>query len=133
MTNDGPRVYVIDDDRSAREAVAELVESMGVRTQTFPSAERFLESYRPELTGCLVSDVRMLGISGVDLLERIVESPCVLPVILITAYADVPLAVRAMRLGAYTLLEKPCSNDALWDAIRGGLELDARRRQRAND
>ncbi|MBX7168734.1 MAG: response regulator [Pirellulales bacterium] len=125
-----PTVFVIDDDPAARESLAAVVESMRIPARTFASAEDFLEAYDPRLAGCAVCDVRMTGISGIDLLARLGGAQAALPVILITAYADVPLAVRVMRQGAFSLLEKPCRNHDLWDEIRRALEADAENRRR---
>jgi FixJ family two-component response regulator len=121
-------VYVVDDDPAVRDSVSALVNSAGLRAQTFPSAEAFLQDYKPELPGCLVTDLRMLGMSGLDLLEKLAKSESPIPAILISAYADVPAAVRAMEAGAVTLLEKPCRNDQLVQAIRKALERDAAQR-----
>lgn len=130
MLPDRTTVFVVDDDQSARDAVAAVAQAMGVPARTFASAEAFFEEHNQEERGCLVCDVRLLGISGLQLLERLRASCDCLPVILITAYADVPLAVRAMQQGALTLLEKPCRSHELWEAIRKGLEFDAANRDR---
>ncbi len=121
-------VYVVDDDPDVRDSVSALVNSAGLRVQTFPSAEAFLADYKPEQPGCLVTDLRMLGMSGLDLLEKLAKSESPLPAILISAYADVPATVRAMEAGAVTLLEKPCRNDQLVQAINKALERDAAQR-----
>jgi FixJ family two-component response regulator len=121
-------VYVVDDDPAVRDSVSALVNSAGLRVQTFPSAEAFLQEYKPDKPGCLVTDLRMLGMSGLDLLETLQKSASPLPAILISAYADVPAAVRAMEAGAVTLLEKPCRNDQLVQAIHKALERDAAQR-----
>lgn len=121
-------VYVVDDDPAVRDSVSALVNSAGLRVQSFPSAEAFLQDYKPENPGCLVTDLRMLGMSGLDLLETLAKSASPLPAILISAYADVPAAVRAMEAGAVTLLEKPCRNDQLVQAIHKALERDKAQR-----
>jgi FixJ family two-component response regulator len=121
-------VYVVDDDPAVRDSVSALVNSAGLRVQTFPSAEAFLADYKPEKPGCLVTDLRMLGMSGLDLLEKLQKSESPLPAILISAYADVPAAVRAMEAGAVALLEKPCRNDQLVQAIHKALERDSAQR-----
>ena len=122
-------VYVVDDDPAARDSVSALVIAAGLRVQTFSSAETFLQNYHPEKPGCLVTDLRMLGMSGLELLETLQRDKSKLPVILISAYADVPVAVRAMQAGAVTLLEKPCRNDQLITAIHQALARDAQQRQ----
>lgn len=122
-------VYVVDDDPAARESVSALVTAAGLRVQSFSSAEAFLQDHRPENPGCLVTDLRMLGMSGLELLEKLQQSDSPLPVILMSAFADVPVAVRAMQAGAVTLLEKPCRNDQLIQAIHKALARDAEQRQ----
>tara|TARA_B100000809_G_scaffold261314_1_gene309943 strand:- start:353 stop:961 length:609 start_codon:yes stop_codon:yes gene_type:complete len=126
--SDEPVVYVVDDDADARESVSALVESMGLRAEAFASAEDFLGRVNDSCQGCVVTDVRMLGINGLELQERLLGQEIPLPVIVITAHADVPLAVRAMQNGAVTLLEKPCREQELWDSIRTALTLDAESR-----
>ena len=118
-------VYVVDDDPAARDSVSALVTAAGLRVQSFSSAEAFLQENRPDRPSCLVTDLRMLGMSGLDLLEQLQKSSSPLPAILISAYADVPAAVRAMQAGAVTLLEKPCRHDQLITAIHQALERDA--------
>lgn len=122
-------VYVVDDDPAARDSVSALVTAAGLRVQSFSSAEAFLQENRPDKPSCLVSDLRMLGMSGLDLLEQLQKSSLPLPAILISAYADVPVAVRAMEAGAVTLLEKPCRNDQLITAIHKALERDTSDRE----
>lgn len=121
-------VYVVDDEPAVRDSVSALVSSAGLRVQTFPSAEAFLADYKPGQPGCLVTDLRMLGMSGLDLLETLQKSESPLPAILISAYADVPATVRAMEAGAVTLLEKPCRDDQLVQAIRKALARDTAQR-----
>jgi FixJ family two-component response regulator len=124
-----PTVFIVDDDPAARQSVSALIESMGLLAETFASAEKFLETYDPGRPGCLVTDYRMVGMSGLDLQEALVCNKITLPVIVITAYADVPLAVDAMKRGAITLLEKPCHENELVSNIRRAVEMDARNRQ----
>ena len=118
-------VYVVDDDPAARDSVSALVTAAGLRVQSFSSAEAFLQENRPDRPSCLVTDLRMLGMSGLDLLEQLQKSSSPLPANLISAYADVPATVRAMQAGAVTLLEKPCRHDQLITAIHQALERDA--------
>ena len=101
---------------------------MGLPTQSFASAEEFLESYTPDRPGCLVTDVRMLGMSGIELQEELRFRGIELPVIVLTAFARTSLTVRAMRNGAVTMLDKPYNDDALWDAVRQALKQDADQR-----
>jgi FixJ family two-component response regulator len=128
-------VFVVDDDAGARESVVALVGQKGLRAEGFSSAEEFLAQYDPTRKGCLVADVRMAGMSGLELLERLKSRQSALPVVVITGYADVPMAVKAMQAGAVTFLEKPCQEQELWQAIKQCLDLEqlqhAQRKQRA--
>jgi len=123
MNNDCT-VFVVDDDAAARESVVALVGLKGLQARGFSSAEDFLAQYDPTQTGCVVADVRMAGISGLELLQRLKSHGGSLPVVLITGYADVPMAVRAMQEGAVTFLEKPCGEQELWQAITQALEIE---------
>ncbi len=123
-----PVVFVVDDDQGGRSSVGALVRSMGLAVELFSSAEKFLEFYTGESLGCVVTDMRMLGMSGLELQERLCEMGSTLPVIILTAYATTPLAVRAMQSGAVTMLDKPYHEEELWNAIRKALALDAQRR-----
>jgi FixJ family two-component response regulator len=124
-----PRVFVVDDDWAARESVVAMVTSKGVHAQGYASAEEFLDDFDPSWLGCLVTDVRMAGMSGVQLQETLRADGITLPVILISGYADVPTAVHTMRAGAVTFLEKPCREDDLWSAIGKAIEWHRRRRE----
>ncbi len=117
-------VYIVDDDEQVRKAVTALVEAMGVTSENYASAENFLRAYDGRRPACLVTDVRMLGMSGLELQERMLEQGLSMSVIVLTAFATTPTTVRAMRNGALTLMEKPCNDDELWDAIRRGLAID---------
>jgi two-component system, LuxR family, response regulator FixJ len=127
-------VFVVDDDAAARESVLALVSLKGVRAQGFASAEEFLAQFNPQMTGCLVVDVRMMGMSGLQLLQQLQSRQSTLPAIVITGYADVPMAVKAMQTGALTFLEKPCQDQELWQAIQQALDkeksLQSLRRQK---
>ncbi|HEX5106385.1 MAG TPA: response regulator [Pirellulaceae bacterium] len=119
-----PIVFVVDDDQAARESVVALVESKGLRVQGFASAEEFLDQYDPSEVGCLVVDVRMNGMTGLQLIEQLATQGSKLPVVVITGYGDIPMAVRAMQMGAVTFLQKPCQVDELWEGIRKALEQE---------
>ena len=112
-------VFVVDDDDLGRKSVCALVQSMGVNAESFASAEEFLDKYTDDRPGCVVTDLRMLGMSGVELQENLVRRGIFLPVIILTAFARTPVTVRAIRAGAVTVLDKPCDDDDLWNAIRG--------------
>ena len=120
-----PTVYIIDDDPASRESAAELVKTIDYPTISFESAEDFLAAYNPRLRGCLIVDLRMPGMSGLELQDKLLEMGSQLPFILVTAYADVALAVRAMERGAITLLEKSPDERQLLAAVRRGLEKDS--------
>ena len=124
MNNAGRQtVFIIDDDAWVRDSVRELVESVGLNTECFPSAHAFLQVFRPPRRGCLVLDVRMAGMSGLALQERLEELEISIPVILITGHGDVPMAVRAMRNGAFDFIQKPYRDQQLLDSINAALAL----------
>ena len=120
-----PLVTIVDDDPAARDSVAALVKSKGLGARMFASAEEFLAALDPAESGCLVVDVRMTGMSGVELQEALRARGVGWPVIVITGYGDVPTAVRAMKAGALTFLEKPCRTAELWSAIQDALANSA--------
>jgi FixJ family two-component response regulator len=126
-----PTVYVVDDDADMRDALRRLLRTVGLRCVGFPSAEEFLRGFR-EAGGpaCLVLDVRMPGMSGLDLFEELARRGVGLPVLFVTAYADVPMAVRAMKSGAAEFIEKPFNGQALIEKIQRALRDDAARRAR---
>lgn len=124
-TTQSSTVFVIDDDEAARLSVCALATSMHVSAEAFASVGEFLAQFDPNRPGCIVADVRMPGASGVDLLQMLGERGARMPVIIVTAFADTPLTVRAMKGGAVTFLEKPCSEHELWDAIREALARDS--------
>ena len=121
---DQPVVYVVDDDAAVRESIVALIGIRGAHTQAFSSAEDFLSQANLTVAGCLVLDVRMPGMSGLELLSHLRSRGSQLPVIVVTAHADVPTAVKAMKQGAETFLEKPCSEEELWTAINEVLHRD---------
>ena len=123
--NAEPTVFVVDDDQDARDSVCALVRSRGVSAEPFSSAEAFLAAFDETRAGCLVTDVRMLGMSGIDLLERLTRAGHRLPVIIISGYVNVPSTVRAMREGAIDVLQKPYQQQELWDTISKALSQDA--------
>jgi len=124
MTFD-PTVFVVDDDDDARDSLCALVGSLGVQTESFSSAEEFLACCTAGHSGCLVTDICMMGMSGLDLQDRLAELEIKLPVVILTAFPRTRSTVRAMAAGAVTLLEKPYAADELWDAIRKALARDA--------
>lgn len=126
-------VYVVDDDAGVRESIATLLRSRGLTTEIFPDAVSFLQAYRPGRTGCLVVDVRLPGVSGLDLQQRLRALGEALPVIVMSGHADVPMASRAMKAGAVDFIEKPFRARRLLQGVEDALALDLRRRSRHED
>lgn len=118
-----PVVHVIDDDEALRDSIRMFLVGEGLDVRTYESADRFLDTFDPAEAGCVVTDVRMPGMSGLDLMAEIASRGLALPVIMLTGHADVSLAVRAMKNGAIDLLEKPFQGDDLIDAVRRALAL----------
>jgi FixJ family two-component response regulator len=124
MTSESPIVFVVDDDRSVRDGLRRLITSVGLAAEVFPSAQAFLRARRPDAPGCLVLDVRLPGLSGLDLQRELADSDAALPIIFLTGHGDVPMSVRAMKAGAVEFLTKPFREQDLLDAIRGAIERD---------
>jgi FixJ family two-component response regulator len=125
-------VFVVDDDRPLRDSLADLLHSVGLRVEAFASAQEFLRSKRPDVPSCLVLDVRLKGLSGLDLQKRLVEGDVDIPIIFITGHGDIPMAVQAMKAGAMEFLRKPFRDQDLLDAVQQALERDRKgREQRA--
>jgi len=122
-----PTVFIVDDESAVRESLRWLIEAVSLPVRTFESAESFLSSLDPRAHGVVLLDIRMPGMSGLDLLDRFVPHPVALPVIVLTAHADVEMAVQAMRAGAFDMLEKPFKSDVLVDRVRRALAMDAAR------
>jgi len=123
-----PTVFVVDDDRPMRRSLGWLLESVGLVVETFATAEEFLASWTPERPGCLVLDVRMPGLSGLELQAELVRRGVGVPTIVITGHAEVPMAVRALKSGAVDFLEKPFSDQLLLDRVHEALEIDRQAR-----
>jgi two-component system, LuxR family, response regulator FixJ len=117
-----PTVVLVDDDKSVRDALKWLIESVGLSVDTYGSATEFLESFDPNTPGCLVLDVRMPGMSGLELQENLAAHKCGLPTIIITGHADIAMCVRAFDGGAFTFLEKPVNQQALLEQVRKAIE-----------
>ena len=133
MTEPDRMVFVVDDDASFRESIRDLVRSVSLHVEAFASAQEFLRSKRPDVPGCLVLDVRLKGLSGLDLQKRMAEAKMEIPIIFITGHGDIPMTVQAMKAGAMEFLTKPFRDQDLLDAIQQALERDRNaREQRAN-
>jgi FixJ family two-component response regulator len=130
MNSDEPIVFAIDDDASMREALSRLFRSVKIRAQIFASAEEFLEFERPDAPACLVLDVRLPGLSGLELQRELADAG--IPIIFITGHGDIPMSVEAMKAGAVEFLTKPFRDQVLLDAIQQAIRRDrATRKQRA--
>jgi FixJ family two-component response regulator len=117
-------VFIVDDDAAVRDSIQELVESVGLRAESHSSGQAFLASYQPQRPGCLVLDVRMAGMSGLVLQEKLNELGARIPVIIITGHGDVPMAVRALKAGAVDFVQKPYRDQLLLDSINNALTMD---------
>ena len=126
-------VFVVDDDAPMRESLTNLLRSVGLRVAAFASAQEFLRRPRPDVPSCLVLDVRLPGLSGLELQQRLAEVDMDIPIIFITGYGDIPMTVQAMKGGAIEFLTKPFRDQELLDAIQVGLSRDRARRQNERD
>lgn len=131
MGQDDPTVFIVDDDPGVGDAIRLLLRSVGLKARTFLSASEFLEAVDPGQAGCLVLDVRMPGLSGLDLQGRLNEMGSTLPIIFITAHGDVPMAVSAVKAGAEDFIQKPFRDQELLDKINEALEANAQLRAQA--
>jgi FixJ family two-component response regulator len=124
MTADSAIVFVVDDDPSVRDGLRRLISSVGLAVEVFPTAQAFLRARWPDAPGCLVLDVRLPGLSGLDLQRELADSDGALPIIFLTGHGDIPMSVRAMKAGAVEFLTKPFREQDLLDAIRNAIERD---------
>ncbi len=129
MTN--PMVYIIDDDEQVRDAIMLLLDSVGLKFFGFESVHDFLNHFDPSLPGCIVTDVRMPGISGLELQKKLKEHDYHPPLIIITGHGDIPMAVDALQEGAMDFIEKPFNDQRLLDSVHKAIELDAAQRGQA--
>jgi len=129
MTEPASVVFVVDDHPSVRRAIKRLVESVGLHVEIFGSAQEFLQAKRPDVPSCLILDIRLRGVSGLDFQRQLVEAGIYVPVIFITAHGDIPMSVQAMKAGAVEFLTKPFRDQDLLDAIQVALKRDRARRE----
>jgi len=122
-------VFVIDDDASLRESLSSLLRSIGLHVELFDSAAQFLKSKLPDVPSCLVLDVRLPGLSGLDFQAELIKNDVHVPIIFITGHGDIPMSVRAMKAGAIEFLTKPLREQDLLDAVQAGLDRDRARRE----
>jgi len=125
-----PVVFVIDDDASVRDSLKDLLESVGLHAELFDSPENFTKAHLPDSPSCLILDVRLPGLTGLEFQNQLLKSGVSLPIIFITGHGDIPMSVRAMKLGAVEFLTKPFRDQDLLEAVRVGLDRD---RERRND
>jgi len=128
MAERRPVVYVVDDDRSVRDAVSNLLESVGFHAQTFGSTDEFMHAPRPDAPSCLILDVRLPGVNGLEFQRQLDRDGIYIPIIFITAHGDIPMTSRAMKAGAIDFLPKPFQKDELLEAIERALGRDRARR-----
>jgi RNA polymerase sigma factor (sigma-70 family) len=126
-------VYVIDDDPSVRDAIKSLIRSVRMNVETFASAQEFMSCKRPKVPACLVLDVRMPGLSGLDLQRELTDARIDIPIIFITGHGDIPMSVRAMKAGAVEFLTKPFRDQDLLDAIAQAIDSDREQRKQRAD
>jgi FixJ family two-component response regulator len=124
-----PTVFVVDDDAAVRDSLGLLLRSMGLPVETFDSARAFLDAGRDQRQGCLVLDIRMPGMSGLELQQELITRHSLLPIVFITGHGDVPMAVEAMQAGAVDFIQKPFRDQDLLDRINQALEKDAQGRR----
>jgi FixJ family two-component response regulator len=128
MADARPTIFVVDDDASVRDAISNLLESVGLQAKTFESTEAFWKAARPSAPSCLVLDVRLPGVGGLEFQEQLAKANVSIPIIFITAHGDVPMTSRAMKAGAIEFLMKPFQKEDLLAAVRHGLDRDRIRR-----
>jgi FixJ family two-component response regulator len=126
-------VFVVDDDPSVRSSLKFLISTVGLQVETFESAETALQKLSPEAPGCLVLDVRLRGLSGLDLQGELAARNCQIPIVFITGHGDIPMTVRAMKAGAVEFLTKPFRDQDLLDAIQIALQRDHARREQEKE
>ena len=125
-----PTVFIVDDDQAVARSLRWLIESVQLKVETFASAQAFLDGYAAAKPGCLVLDVRMPGMSGIELQERLTAQRIRIPIIFITGHGDVQMAVRAVQAGAFDFIEKPFNDQDLLDRIQRAISFDSERRER---
>src|SRR6202162_473113 len=134
MTTAGaPTVFVVDDDDLVRASIEGMLKSVGLRSQTFATAQEFLRSKRPEGPSCLVLDVRLPGVNGLDFQRQLADSGVRIPIIFITGHGDIPMSVKAMKSGAVEFLTKPFQDEDLLNAIHQALDRDRITREQQNE
>jgi FixJ family two-component response regulator len=131
-STDQPIVFVVDDDASMRQALARLLQSVQLRVEVFASPQEFLQSERPNVPSCLVLDIRLPGLSGLDFQAELAKADIRVPIVFITGHGDIPMSVRAMKAGAVDFLAKPFRDQDLLDAVTAAIQRDQKRREHEN-
>ena len=131
MAKEDPIIFVVDDDEAVRLSTEMLIRSMGLRVETFDSATEFLEDFDPQQPGCVILDIRMPGMSGLELQDHLNEMKASIPIIFVTGHGDVPMAVTAMKAGAIDFIQKPFRDQELIDRVHTALDEDREQRQEA--
>jgi len=129
MTEYSPTVFLVDDDEAVRDSLGLLMKSVALQSQSFASADEFLANYDPDCAGCLVLDIRMPGMSGMELQQKLIEMRAILPIIFITGHGDIPMAVEAMQRGAIDFIPKPFRDHELLNRINKALDDDRKNRE----
>ena len=132
-TEDTPLVFIVDDDASVRRSIQDLLSSVALRSEAFATPQDFLDAKHRDCAGCLVLDVRLPGMSGLDFQRRLVETGVTIPIIFITGHADVPMTVQAMKSGAVEFLTKPFRPQELLDAVQQALDRDRKLREKRRE
>jgi FixJ family two-component response regulator len=129
MSDLHPTVFVVDDDEPVRDAIGLLLDTVDIPHESFGTAQEFLDGYDPERTGCLVLDIRMPGMSGLELQDHLADRHDPIPIVFITGHGDIPMAVEAMKKGAFDFIRKPFRDQELLDRVQEALNLDAETRE----
>ncbi|MFW2404515.1 MAG: response regulator transcription factor [Gammaproteobacteria bacterium] len=124
MTDRQESVLIVDDDAAVRDSLSLLLKSVGIQSRAFSSGDEFLDAYQADWAGCILLDIRMPGMSGMEVQRRLVERDCTLPIIFITGHGDIPMAVEAMHLGAHDFVQKPFHDQELLDRIQAALSAN---------
>ena len=124
MSDQQESVFIVDDDAAVRDSLSMLLRSVGIQSHAFESGDAFLSAYQADFAGCILLDIRMPGISGMEVQRQLVEKDCTLPIIFITGHGDIPMAVEAMHLGAHDFVQKPFHDQELLDRIQAALNAN---------
>jgi len=124
MSDQQESVFIVDDDAAVRDSLSMLLRSVGIQSRAFESGDEFLNAYQMDFAGCILLDIRMPGISGMEVQRQLMERDCTLPIIFITGHGDIPMAVEAMHLGAHDFVQKPFHDQELLDRIQAALNVN---------